>query len=88
MAVSIPDPAVLAVGGLIVTSVLALHSLVILGPQVVQLRRKIAQPKYAGTMHLAKLRFCHDRLRRRLLQLRAVIMVSGLFTLVSVWLSR
>ena len=57
------------------TLVLILHSLWIFNPQITQLRRKIADPKYAGTAHLEKLRYCFNRLHRRAVQLRIAILV-------------
>ena len=72
----------LAAVGLALTFVLTLHSLVILGPQVFRLRRKMAQPKYADTMYLAKLRCCYALLHRRLVQLRITILITGAISLV------
>ena len=58
---------------------LTLHVVWILHPQIADLRRKISDPKFTGTAHLAKLKFCFDRLHRRSVQLqRAILLLGGL----------
>lgn len=60
---------------------LTLHAGVVLHPQITDLRRQIADPKYAGTARLMKLQYCFDRLRHRFDQLRGVILILGWFSL-------
>ena len=72
MAVGLPAAAML---------LLMLHAAWILHPQIRDLRRKIADPKFSGTAHLAKLKFCFDRLHRRFVQLKRVILLLGGFSL-------
>lgn len=62
---------------------LTLHAAWILHPQIADLQRKIADPKFAGTAHLAKLQFCFGRLRRRFAQLQRVILLLGGVSLVT-----
>lgn len=45
-------------------AVLALYSRVIVRPQVLDLRRRVALPEFQGTAHLVRLRFCLDRMTR------------------------
>jgi len=56
---------------------LSLHSALVFHPQIVDLQRKVAEPKYAGTAHLEKLRFCLANLGKRSFQLHAVILGLG-----------
>jgi len=60
---------------------LAIHSRWILHPQISDLQRRIADPKFAGTAHLEKLRTCFARLHKRSVQLRGVILFLGWFSL-------
>lgn len=60
---------------------LTLHAGVVLHPQITDLQRQIADPKYAGTARLMKLQYCFDRLRRRSGQLRGAILFLGWFSL-------
>lgn len=60
---------------------LTLHAGVVLHPQITDLRRQIADPKYAGTARLMKLQYCFDRLHRRSGQLRGAILLLGWFSL-------
>jgi hypothetical protein len=60
---------------------LTLHAGVVLHPQITDLRRQIADPKYAGTARLMKLQYCFDRLHRRSDQLRGAILLLGWFSL-------
>lgn len=60
---------------------LTLHAGVVLHPQITDLQRQIADPKYAGTARLMKLQYCFDRLHRRSDQLRGAILLLGWFSL-------
>lgn len=60
---------------------LTLHAGLVLHPQISDLRRRIAEPKFAGTAHLEKLRTCFARLHRRSVQLHTVILFLGWFSL-------
>ena len=60
---------------------LTLHAGIVLHPQIADLRRQIADPKYAGTARLMKLQYCFDRLRRRSDQLRGATRFLGWFSL-------
>jgi len=60
---------------------LTLHAGLVLHPQISNLRRWIADPKFAGTAHLEKLRYCFARLHKRSVQLHAVILFLGWFSL-------
>ena len=61
---------------------LSLHAGLVLHPQITDLRRRIAEPKFAGTAHLEKLRYCFSRLHRRSVQLHAVILLLGWFSIL------
>ena len=56
---------------------LTLHAKMVLHPQITDLRRQIAAPKYAGTVRLMKLQYCFDRLHRRSVELRGAMMALG-----------
>ncbi len=60
---------------------LTLHAGLVLHPQITDLRRWIADSKFAGTAHLEKLRICFARLHKRSVQLHAVILFLGWFSL-------
>ncbi len=65
----------------LVMALLTLHAVMVLHPQITDLRRQIADPKYAGTARLVKLQFCFDRLHRRSVQLRGAVLFLGWFML-------
>ena len=60
---------------------LTLHAGMVLHPQITDLRRQIADPKYAGTARLMKLQYCFDRLHCRSNQLRGATLLLGWFSL-------
>ena len=60
---------------------LTLHAGWVLHPQITDLRRRIADPKYAGTAHLEKLRYNFARLHKRSVQLHGAIIFLGWFSL-------
>lgn len=60
---------------------LTLHAVFVLHPQIADLRRQMADPKYAGTARLAKLQACFNRLRLRSVQLRVGTLFLGWFSL-------
>ena len=56
---------------------LTLHSAWIFQPQIADLQHRVADPKYAGTVHWEKLRLCFGNLRKRSVQLHGVILALG-----------
>ena len=60
---------------------LTLHGVMVLHPQIADLRRQMADPKYAATARLLKLKYCFDRLHLRSGQLRGAILFLGWFSL-------
>ena len=60
---------------------LTLHAGLVLHPQISDLRRRIADPKFAGTAHLEKLRYNFARLHKRSVQLHSAILFLGWFSL-------
>lgn len=54
-------------------AVLALYLAVIVRPQILDLRRRVALPEFQGTAHLVRLRFCLGRMTRLWSRVRAAI---------------
>jgi hypothetical protein len=60
---------------------LNLHSVVILHPQIRELKRKINLPQYQGTAHQRTMQNAFERLHLRSVQLHGLLLFLGLFTL-------
>ena len=67
---------------------LALYLRVIVHPQVLDLRRRIALPEFQGTAHLVRLRFCLEQMTRLWARVRAAIVALAVLGIALLVLKR